>query len=94
MGETSTVRRSIAAPTVPWKSAIITLVALGIVLFILDARARDFGTIAGALGLYSAGLLGVFGVLNSWRSPPQRERATRRLKTGGAKLSIVALNFP
>lgn len=68
MGETSTGRCSVAAPTVPWKSAVIMLVVLGIILFILDARAKDFGTIASALGLYSAGLLGVFGVLNSWRS--------------------------
>ena len=75
MGETSIGRRSIAAPTVPWKSAIITLVVLGIILFILDARARDFGTIASALGLYSAGLLGVFGVLNSWRSSITKRRA-------------------
>lgn len=39
-----------------------------IILFALNARASDFGTIASALGLYSAGLLGVFSILTSWRS--------------------------
>lgn len=37
-------------------------------LFALNSRASELDTIASALGLYSAALLGVFSVLTSWRS--------------------------
>ncbi|GAA3788162.1 hypothetical protein [Micrococcus endophyticus] len=43
-------------------------------LYFLDARASEFDTIASALGLYSAGLLGVFSILTSWRSRITKRR--------------------
>ncbi|GAA0962166.1 hypothetical protein [Frigoribacterium faeni] len=46
-------------------AAIVICLAL---LFLLNARASSFDTIASALGLYSAALLGVFTILTSWRS--------------------------
>lgn len=54
--------------------AVIIAVLSFLVLMFLGARATDFGTIASALGLYSAGLLGVFGVLTSWRSTITRRK--------------------
>ena len=44
-----------------------TLVCLAL-LFLLNSRASSFDTIASALGLYSAALLGVFTILTSWRT--------------------------
>lgn len=66
---------AVVAPTVPWKMATVTLFVCVLALWALDARAKDFGTIASALGLYSAGLLGVFGVLNTWRSAITKRRS-------------------
>ncbi|WP_216378278.1 hypothetical protein [Arcanobacterium phocae] len=74
MDDRPTNGQRIGAPTVPLKFAITVLVICAITLWILDARARDFGTIASALGLYSAGLLGVFSVLNGWRSSITKRR--------------------
>jgi len=43
-------------------------------LIALDARASELDTIASALGLYSASLLGVFSILTSWRNAVIKRR--------------------
>lgn len=75
MGELLGERHTVVAPTVPWKAAAVALCVCMLSLWAFDARAKDFGTIASALGLYSAGLLGVFGVLNTWRSAITKRRS-------------------
>lgn len=61
-------KRRVEVPQCRYNWGVIILVSSIIILLALDARARDLGTIASALGLYSAGLLGVFSVLTAWRS--------------------------
>ncbi|GFK17955.1 hypothetical protein [Corynebacterium glutamicum] len=68
MGTQETSKRRVVVPKCHYFLGNVILIAAFITLWFLDARASDFGTIASALGLYSAALLGVFSVLTAWRS--------------------------
>lgn len=56
--------------------------------YVLDSRVTDFSTLATALGLYSAALLGVFGVLANWRSAVAQRRP-RELHVGDKWAAVV-----
>lgn len=65
----------------------LAFVAAG-VSFVVDSRTDDFGTLAAALGLYSAGLLGVFSILADWRTRIAR-RQPRDLHVGEKWARVV-----
>lgn len=68
MGTSRDPNPRVVVPSCPYGfGAVLVTLSFG-VLMLLDARASTFDTIASALGLYSAGLLGVFSMLTSWRS--------------------------
>ncbi|MDN6704598.1 hypothetical protein [Corynebacterium glyciniphilum] len=68
MATTGDSRQRVAVPRCHRGIGIALIVICFTLLFLLDARATTFDTIASALGLYSAALLGVFSILTSWRS--------------------------
>lgn len=68
MGSRGSPQQRVEVPQCHYYLGIVLLVSCFVVLLLLNARASDFGTIASALGLYSAALLGVFSVLTAWKS--------------------------
>lgn len=68
MATTGDSRQRVAVPKCHRGIGMAVILVCLILLFLLEARASTFDTIASALGLYSAALLGVFSILTSWRS--------------------------
>lgn len=68
MGTDRRSRHRVAVPKCHWVFGVAVTLACIALLFLLNARASAFDTIASALGLYSAALLGVFSILTTWRS--------------------------
>lgn len=74
MGNNGSPKRRVIVPRCHYFLGWLIVFLCGVALFLLDARASDFGTIASALGLYSAALLGVFSILTAWRSSITKRR--------------------
>ncbi|MGP5044784.1 hypothetical protein [Glutamicibacter sp. BW77] len=68
MGPSTDRNLRVAVPNCHFGFGVFIFVVSVGVLIALDARASEFDTIASALGLYSASLLGVFSILTSWRN--------------------------
>lgn len=71
-------------PSVVWSVGSVTFLGS----YLLNSRVSDFSTLATALGLYSAALLGVFGVLANWRSAVAQRRP-RELHVGDKWAAVV-----
>lgn len=67
-------KQRVAVPNCPYGVGIAVVLFCFCLLVLLNARASAFDTIASALGLYSAALLGVFSILTSWRSAITRRK--------------------
>ncbi len=78
----------VVIPSDSWRLISVSAILATAMSFSLNSRTSDFGTLAAALGLYSAGLLGVFSVLVNWRMRMAKRRP-RDLHVGDEWAAVV-----